>query len=319
MKFAHISLLKTKDGGRGGVEVFGQYLQRAIPDLSLISFHDLSDWEAYSGEPDFEKAKSLNMWLLGNGIVGKDSTVVVDGYWGLGLEGKVGRLVSVCHGSYYGRFIQSQINPWGEVVDMRDVEAQFEMWNHPNVEVVCVALESQRELEKAGIENTRVIYHGVDLEIYKPQGNGNIWMHAATSPCKGLDIIEQLNLVDDVPYVHFMDERSGDPVRKARRLNEAKALIAPTRHEGNAYVLIEALACGLPLITYETGLACEMDKRCGLITDDLSVWNFMRLMGEFGPHEFGSDGYAPREWAEEMCGFDAFAAEWREYLDEDSG
>ena len=74
-------------------------------------------------------------------------------------------------------------------------------------------------------------------------------------------------------------------------------------------MLIEALACGVPLITYEAGMACEMGERCGLITDDLSVWNFMRLMDEFDSHD-----YAPREWAEEMCDFNTFAAEWREYL-----
>ena len=134
-------------------------------------------------------------------------------------------------------------------------------------------------------------------------------MHAATSLRKGSDIIDQLNHVEDIPHVHFMDERSGVPSRKSRRLNEAKSLIAPTRHEGNAYVLIEALACGAPLLTYETGLACEMDERCGIITDDLSVWNFMQLMDEID-----SKGYAAREWAEEMCDFDTFAAEWREYL-----
>ena len=312
MKFAHISLLKKQDGGRGGVEEFGMYLKRAVPDMSLISFRDLPDWEAYSREPDFEKAKALNAWLLEDGVIGGlDSIVIVDGYWGLGLEGKVRRIISVVHGSYYGRFIQSQINPWGEVVDMRDVNAQFEMWSHPQVEIVCVALESQRELTKTGLheENMRVIYHGVDLEAYKPSGSGSVWMHAATSPRKGLDVVEQLNLIDDIPHIHFMDERSGKPERKAKRLNQAVALVAPTRHEGNAYVLMEALACGIPLITYETGLACEMDRRCGLITDDLSTWNFMRLMGELD-----SKDYAPREWAEEMCDFNVFAAEWREYL-----
>jgi len=309
MNYYHISLFKKQDNRHGGVEEFGQYLKRAIPELNLISFPDMPNFEAYTGTLEYEKAKLLNTWLLENEIVDKDSTVIVDGYWGLGLEGKVGRLISVCHGSYYGRFIQSQINPWGEVVDMRDVEAQLEMWNHPKVEVVCVALESQRELEKAGIDNTRVIYHGVDLEVYKPMKHGEIWMHAATSDRKGLDIIGQMALLEELPHIYFMDERTGEPRKKARRLNMAKGLLAPTRHEGNAYVLIEAMACDIPLLTHETGLACEMDERCGLITDDHSIWNFIRLMGEFDSH-----GFAPREWAEEMCDFNAFAAEWRETL-----
>ena len=42
----------------------------------------------------YDLADNLNRWLADTGALNKDSVVVVDGYWGLGLQGKVKRLIS---------------------------------------------------------------------------------------------------------------------------------------------------------------------------------------------------------------------------------
>lgn len=314
-RLAHISLFKRRDAAglhNGGVEQLGEYLHRALPALELFSWADFPMWQRYSDRQDYQKAEMLNEWLLDSGLLDNSSTVITDGYWGTGLEGKVGSLISVVHGSYFGRFLQAQISPWGEIVGGDHIEAQIEHWKHPQVEIVCVSKESAIELAKAGIEkDVEIIYHGVDLDVYSPSHDGVVLMHGATSTRKGLDILQAINQIDESISIVPMNEFSGIPEEKANRLNDAIAFIAPTRHEGNAYMLLEALACGIPLIAYETGLACEMDERCGLFTDDISPQNFIRLI-----HRFRQDPdlFSPREWAEENCSYEKFAGDWRSYL-----
>lgn len=319
-KYVHISLFKRheSDGSirLGGVEQFGEYLRRAIPGLQCVSWMDFPAREHYGQEPDYSKARIMNDWLSDRKIVDQDTVAIVDGYWGLGLEDKVGRLISVVHGSYFGRMVRSQVHFWGEYVDFNHVAGQFEMWEHPQAEVVAVADESAKELYRAGIEKEiQIIRHGVDLEIYKPLPellpDRWQWMHGATSNRKGLHVIEQIQMMEEGLEVHAMDERSGDPAKKAARINQAHCWIMPSAHEGNAYMLLEALACGVPVIAYATGLALEManDPRCGIITDDLSAQNFYRLIKNFEPMD-----HSPREWMEQHGSFERFARDWREYL-----
>jgi glycosyltransferase involved in cell wall biosynthesis len=173
------------------------------------------------------------------------------------------------------------------------------------------------ELRAYGIrDKTKIIYHGVDLEVYKPlHDEGGLFMYGATSNRKGLDIIQAIMaLLPDHP-IEAMNEYSCVPENKARRLNDAMCLLAPTRHEGNAYLLIEALACGVPLIAFRTGLACEMDERCGHITDDIAPQNFVRLMVKAENPLPDFEGYDSRGWAEEHCDYETFAREWRSFLD----
>ena len=312
-KYAHVSMFKPNEFALGGVQVFQEHLQRAIPDLTLISWSDYSGHLDCKELKDFDKAAVLNEWLLGQKIIDEETVVICDGYWSLGLSGKVARLISVVHGSYFGRFLNAQTHPWGEFVGIDHIEAQFETWKDPNVETVCVSEESMRELVIAGIDTSRatVIHNGVDLDVYLPykmQPN-RVLMHAATSNRKGLDIISAIMTIEPGIQIQPMNVRSGKAEDKAARLNEAKCLIAPSRHEGNAYLLLEALACGVPLIAYETGLVPEMDARCGLFTDDIAPNNFVRMIGGFDERN-----HSPREWAEDNCDVKRFIKEWRAYL-----
>jgi glycosyltransferase involved in cell wall biosynthesis len=135
-------------------------------------------------------------------------------------------------------------------------------------------------------------------------------MHGATSPRKGHDILCMVEQIDPTLAMEFMNEHSGVPEKKAARLNEAMVFVMPSRHEGNAYMPLEAMACGLPLVAYKTGLVPEMDERCGLFTDDLSPQNFIRLLKEITP-----SAHDPRGWMMENANLDDFIKNWREYLD----
>jgi len=307
----HISLFKPGEGS-GGVERFAAYLKQAIPELECLSLSDYPGKDAAMAEhlPDYDLAKYMNEWLVRTGALNKESVVIVDGYWGLGLQGKVKRLISVCHGSYWGRFVQAQISSWGEVVDYTHVDAQTEMWESPDVEIVAVSKESKREILDSCNPSSEpvVIYHGVDTDILSPMdSDSKVWMHAAVSNRKGADIINSL-VVEHNIRCELMG-KCPTLEDKAKRFADAVVLIAPTRHEGNSYVLLEALSCGVPVITYHTGLAQEFDERCGIVTDDLAPENFARLIRGFRP-----ENYDPRAWVKENCGPANFAANWRNFL-----
>jgi len=316
MTLYHISLYKRNDKNGlnlGGVEKFAYYLNRAT-GATLVSFYDFPEHKKYANAPDYEKASALVSWF--SDIVTRDDIVVVDGYWGAGLESKVRRLVSVCHGSYYGRFIQHQLYPWGEDISRTLIEKQMEFWEEPRVEIVAVSGGAAQELYSYGIrKEIRVINNGVDLEAYRIMDDveQKYLIHAATSALKGLDIINYLNNKRFYDIV-FMNEFSGIFANEARRLNEAYLVFAPTRYEGCSYFLLESLACGIPVVTYAVGIALDFDSRCGVVTDDL--YGIDRQLG------YAIDRYAfsktarnnAREWAVEHCSYEVFCRSWLEYL-----
>jgi len=313
----HICKFKRedKDGIHlGGVEKFAMYLNRAIPELTKVSWPDYPQWTNKNALADFEKAQILNDWLLETGQLGKDSTVIVDGYWGRGLEGKVGRLISVCHGSYAGRLIQYMIYPWGENISNKEISEQEAIWRHEEVEVVSVSHESAREVAMIADKVSTVIRHGVDLDVYKPLGyERNCYMHAATSARKGIDVIDMMAKGFGT-QVLAMGVKSGNMESEAKRLNQAIVLVAPSRHEGNTYLLNEAMACGTPVLTYATGFANELALKCGVVLDDLSPSAFKIAL-----EKENWSAFDPRSWAEHFCDYETFAESWKEYIDEGSG
>jgi glycosyltransferase involved in cell wall biosynthesis len=321
IEFAHISLFERvgKSGIKlGGVEKFGMYLHRAVPKVMLISWSDYPKWVGLDEERDYDKASILNDYLLSEGILGEKSTVVVDGYWGLGLQGKVKRLISVVHGTYFGRFIQSQIYPWGETVFMDHSEAQIELWNHDQTEVVAVSDETAKELRNCTIKTDfPTIRHGIDLEVFRPMGlERKGFMHAATSARKGLDVIMAMQKHGCI--ISPMNERSGHMEREAKRFNQFRWLVSPTRHEGNAYLLLESLACGTPVITYPTGIAPELLSPPVIVSDDLTWPGFMRKVkwANEVPDAIWEEEFSKRarRWAVQNCSFERFADDWRKFL-----
>jgi len=314
--YHHISRFKPSEVS-GGVERFAEYLGRAVPDLEYLSFEDypLKNDLIAEGLPDYDLALNLNAWLVSTGVLNKDSVVIVDGYWGLGLEEKVGRLISVCHGSYWGRFMQFQVSSWGEIVGSAQIDRQIQMWESPGVEIVAVSPESRREIIESCPDlqyDPVVIVNGVDTEILCPvpeiQAKPQVLMHAAVSNRKGADIINNLIYAQNIG-IELMG-KCDTLEQKRDRLNEAIALIAPTRHEGNAYVLLEAMASGVPVITYLAGLAHEFDDRCGIVTDDMAPQNFARLI-----RKFRRENHDPREWVLENASLECFIEDWRHFLD----
>ncbi len=143
----------------------------------------------------------------------------------------------------------------------------------------------------------QVIYNGIDLNTFKPTSNGvkekyglenkNIALGVSFEwgPRKGLDAMISLskNLPKDYQLVlvgtnNEVDKllpsnilsihRTNNPQELAGLYSAASLLVNPTRDEVMGLVNIEALACGTPGVTYNSGGSPECyDETCGSVVD----------------------------------------------------
>ena len=148
-----------------------------------------------------------------------------------------------------------------------------------------------------------VINNGIDLSVFKPTSNQFRKKHGIRDDQamilgvgfewgqrKGLDIFSKLthNLPDNYRIVlvgtnEEIDKKIPESIIKIHRTNNQKELaeiytaadvfVNPTREDNYPTVNMEALACGTPVITFNTGGSPEMvDDTCGIVVeqDDLN-------------------------------------------------
>ena len=143
----------------------------------------------------------------------------------------------------------------------------------------------------------KVIHNGIDLTIFKPTesdffqkyqiGNKHIVLGVAFGwgKRKGLDVFEELSIrlpdnyqivlvgTDDntdrnLPKNIISIHRTNNQQELAEIYSAADVFANPTREENYPTVNMEALACGTPVITFNTGGSPEIiDKSCGIVVD----------------------------------------------------
>lgn len=139
----------------------------------------------------------------------------------------------------------------------------------------------------------KVIHNGIDLDVFKPTNSDFREKHNcigkkivlgvsfAWGPRKGLDVFVELSkkLSDDYVIVlvgtdEKLDQQLPENIISIHRTRDQKELaeiysaadvfVNPTREDTFPTVNIEALACGTPVITFETGGSPEIiDETCG--------------------------------------------------------
>lgn len=166
-----------------------------------------------------------------------------------------------------------------------------------------VWLSEQVKRSFLGKYETKVIYNGTDLEIFKPTDSDfrkeiscqdkKIVLGVAFDwgRRKGLDVFntlaEQLGDGYRIVLVGVTDAVKGEvsdkiitisrtesPQKLAEIYTAADVFVNPTREEVFGLVNIEALACGTPVITFNSGGSPEtIDSNCGYVvdTDDVSA------------------------------------------------
>lgn len=169
-----------------------------------------------------------------------------------------------------------------------------------NMTIVTPSKWLQQQVRQSFLSNKRciVINNGIDLnkyiQLYKKNINNKkfkiLCVSFEWSTRKGIDVIIQLaNLLDSEKYEitivgtdKQIDSILPSNIKSIHRTqnqqeliqiyNDSDVFVNTTREENFPTVNIESLACGLPVITFDTGGSPEIiDKTCGIVVEKNNV------------------------------------------------
>lgn len=324
----HVSWLKRDDGELGGVEKFAAYLRQALQErgwaVAVIGWRDFPQAAKFTHISNPDKALILGRWLDGPTFGMAYDVAVSDGYWGLGITSHP--VVPVVHGTWAEFHERMGLRPTLEV------QRQGEAFNAPNSFPVACSAAAAREVRRHHGRNvTATILHGIDLAAYHPLSFFDdqrpapppwIVLHAATNEKKGSRLIPQIAALLGPDYdLQFLNAGLGQEPAAFRR---GHMFLHPTRHEGNAYACLEALATNLPVVTTRSGvfedipadpsfrtavgftlpIAATPESYAAAIRQ---VAMSLRLHADFA---FQSPPFRPREWAGKNANMTGFADSW---------
>jgi glycosyltransferase involved in cell wall biosynthesis len=247
----------------GGVPRWNRDFVAGFPGTKHYSWWDVlpSVGGKDANIPEWDKARILNQWLIWSKRVTKDDVIIVDGFWGLGLEEY--DVISVAHGI------------WSHLTQ-KDVEAgkqpEFPVHNKVQSEyrkkhlerggkIVAVSdfIANQMKLQW-GFES-EVINNAIDLEKFRPVQKMSNWtdsrlvIHGVTTHNKGFDHIEAVKNALPNDDVMLLDEAAAFlELPKYEALANADLVVQPSAYEGNSYFVLETLACDVPIVAYDVGL-----------------------------------------------------------------
>lgn len=282
--------------------------------------------------PEWEKAKVLNAWLLKTGKVTRDDIVLADGFWSLGLE-EVHRVISVCHGN------------WSHTTadDVRaGIASEFPFHHAAQVEqrrrhlvlgkkLVAVSDFIADQMMLQWNFPSHVIDNGIDLRVFRPWDQRETFfddpmiLHMTTTANKGFDHIQAVydefhpkgfNVLSlDAAWERYHERFDN----KYRLLASADLVVHPSRHEGNSYGVLETLASGVPIVSYNVGLmyrAAIEHAPVGVVMDSRHRRPPVTVQGvrDMWEGRFGESD--PRGWVSRFS-IDEFHRKWREYLGEE--
>jgi glycosyltransferase involved in cell wall biosynthesis len=325
----------------GGVPKFNRDLQSAFPDRECRHFcWDDFPWATapdLTGLSEWDRARTLNAYLVGSKSVTTDDVVVADGFWAKGLE-HLPLAVSHSHGIW--SHLTHEDVQLGKAPDMpghHTAQVLFRRrWTQLGKHITAVSefIAKQMRLQW-GFEVDRVINNGVDTDVYRPRervcsylrrpmvihgvnDRGNVnkgWEHIELLQ-RALPDVDVLSL--DEAYERFQFY-SDQPWTKPEVLAQATLVVHPSGFEGNSMFVAESLACGVPVVAYDVGALSDYDL-CGLIMDRSErspqrTLECVRWMLGREDHRIAA-ALCAREFAVEQLSIDRFNSQWRSYIEE---
>ncbi len=243
-----------------------------------------------------------------------------DGYWGIGVSSRP--VVPVVHGTWAEFHYRMGLRPTMEV------QRQGEAFNAPNAYPVACSLAAAREvLRHHGRTVSATIYHGIDLAAYRPPTDrlppGPPWIvleAAGRNEKKGARIMPAIQRCLGPDYrIEYLNAAIGEEPDAFRR---GHVFLHPTRHEGNAYACLEALATDLPMVTTQAGVFEDV-RRNGTGASELGYIlpisatpeaYAVAIRAACGRYAERSILGTPRRWAEENANMTWFAEGWDAHL-----
>lgn len=320
----------TPLGAPGGVPRFNRDLIYALPGAKHYSWQDvLKDQKCQdTNVPEWDKARVLNFWLRQKKLINKEDIIITDGFWGLGLD-EFPNVVSVAHGNWSHTTkddVEKGIPP--EFPYHHAVQLEYRKKHLKNGgRIVAVSDFIAHQCKIQWDMDMPIINNGIDLKKFVPTTDPKkrsrpVIIHGTTTTNKGMDHIDLLkkSLNADVLLLDEACNHFGTP--KYPALAQADLVVHPSAHEGNSYFVLETLASGVPVVSYDVGLmyrARKENARIGYIIPRIDRSKEETLdMVRAALEDKERSKLVPREWVSQFS-VENFRQNWLGYLAQEFG
>jgi glycosyltransferase involved in cell wall biosynthesis len=342
--FPHVAILTPYPFSEyaGGVEVFTEQLAGCLPGSRVFSLsrsgtrRDGWSWDA-AGLEHPRRAWSITRRFLEEHRHGAFQLAICNGLygWPLSLLPPGIPVVQVYHYTVAGLARRGIAEP-GVQLRMRVVDGAFDRFASSGKHVVAVSSTVRDEVRQWYHHEARVIPNGVDTTLFTPQDrlacrhelglptDARVGLYVGRAEyVKGFDILREVTrrsprvtfvLVGNCPDLGFnvVVHRHVPHEQMPRFYSAADFLLLPSRYEGFNLTILEALACGLPILVSRAAYPLSEDPReLGAVVDAPDSRAYLAAMEDLPP---AAGKAALRTAVAQAYSLEAFRRAWRGYI-----
>tara|TARA_Y100000004_G_scaffold129879_1_gene146485 strand:- start:10413 stop:11294 length:882 start_codon:yes stop_codon:yes gene_type:complete len=286
MRLIHYTPSNYESGSFGGVARFDYELRKAFPSITSVLRQRDIPWY------------SLDI----------NDTIVITDHSFIHEIPQPLKVIAVHHGMAAEH---KKRNPaWDGDIYVRQ---QAGMSTRPKTWFVGISEFTKRAAkEHHGITDSAVILHGVDTKCDHEIKKGTSVVGDWRTESKGAKIIDEIKATCTKFQFHPL---SCGQYNKVQGYKSHNIYMCVSYHEGNAYAVMDAIACGLPVLSTTSGLFDgDYDERLGEVIPWKERGNANLINEKLQKIYDNYDKYDPTGWMRDIIPFDKWKKQWQEFV-----